>query len=99
MTPPLIFRALLGLLMTLAVPASLAAFVLAGMKLRNEGGMNYLASGGFFKGCLRSASAHTPRSELVAGIGGRARSWSTGPRRSLYALHQRHQPGRQRFRR
>jgi len=49
MTPPLIFQALLGLLMTLAVPASLAAFVLAGMKLRNEGGVNYQAGGGFLK--------------------------------------------------
>ena len=49
MTPPLIFRALLGLLMTLAIPASLTAFVLAGMKLRNEGGVNYQASGGFLK--------------------------------------------------
>lgn len=49
MTPPLIFRALLGLLMTLAIPASLGAFVLAGMKLRNEGGVNYQASGGFLK--------------------------------------------------
>ena len=35
--------------MTLAVPASLAAFVLAGMKLRNEGGVNYQAGGGFLK--------------------------------------------------
>lgn len=35
--------------MTLAIPASLAAFVLAGMKLRNEGGVNYQASGGFLK--------------------------------------------------
>jgi hypothetical protein len=49
MTPSLIFQALLGLLMTLAIPASLAAFVLAGMKLRNEGGVNYQASGGFLK--------------------------------------------------
>jgi hypothetical protein len=49
MTPPLIFKALLGLLMTLAIPASLAAFVLAGMKLRNEGGVNYQAGGGFLK--------------------------------------------------
>jgi len=49
MTPPLIFRAVLGLLMTLAIPASLAAFALAGMKLRNEGGINYQASGGFLK--------------------------------------------------
>ena len=49
MAPPLIFNALLGLLMTLAVPASLAAFVIAGMKLRNEGGVNYMASGDFLK--------------------------------------------------
>ena len=35
--------------MTLAIPASLAAFVLAGMKLRNEGGVNYQAGGGFLK--------------------------------------------------
>ena len=49
MTPPLIFNALLGLLMTLAIPASLTAFVIAGMKLRNEGGVNYMASGGFLK--------------------------------------------------
>jgi len=49
MTPPLIFQALLGLLITLAIPASLAAFVMAGMKLRNEGGVNYMASGGFLK--------------------------------------------------
>ena len=49
MTPPLIFNALLGLLVTLGVPASLASFVIAGMKLRNEGGANYQASGGFLK--------------------------------------------------
>ena len=49
MTPPLIFQALLGLLITLAIPASLASFVIAGMKLRNEGGVNYQASGGFLK--------------------------------------------------
>lgn len=49
MTPPLIFKAFLALLMSLAIPASLAAFVLAGMKLRNEGGVNYQASGGFLK--------------------------------------------------
>src|SRR5665213_4026870 len=49
MTPPLIFQALLGLLITLAIPASLASFVIAGMKLRNEGGVNYMASGGFLK--------------------------------------------------
>ena len=49
MTPPLIFQALLGLLITLAIPASLASFVMAGMKLRNEGGVNYMASGGFLK--------------------------------------------------
>lgn len=49
MTPPLIFKALLGLLMTLCIPASLASFAIAGMKLRNEGGVNYMASGGFLK--------------------------------------------------
>ena len=49
MAPPLIFKAFLALLMSLAIPASLAAFVLAGMKLRNEGGVNYQASGGFLK--------------------------------------------------
>jgi hypothetical protein len=49
MTPPLIFNALLGLLVTLGVPASLASFVIAGMKLRNEGGANCMTSGGFLK--------------------------------------------------
>ena len=49
MQSPLVFRAILGLLFTLAVPASLAAFVMAGMKLRSEGGVNYQASGGFLK--------------------------------------------------
>ena len=49
MQAPLVFRAILGFLITLAVPASLAAFVMAGMSLRNEGGMNYQAGGGFLK--------------------------------------------------
>ncbi len=49
MQAPLVFRAILGFLITLAVPASLAAFVMAGMALRNEGGVNYQASGGFLK--------------------------------------------------
>lgn len=49
MQAPLVFRAILGLLITLAVPASLGAFVMAGMRLRNEGGVNYQASGGFLK--------------------------------------------------
>ena len=40
MQTPLVFRAILGLLMDLAIPAALAAFVLAGMRLRSEGGMN-----------------------------------------------------------
>jgi hypothetical protein len=47
MHPPLILKALLGLLLTLAVPGSLAAFVIAGFKLRSEGGTNYQASDGF----------------------------------------------------
>ena len=49
MQTPLVFRAILGLLMDLAVPASLASFVIAGMRLRSEGGMNFEASGGFLK--------------------------------------------------
>ena len=49
MTTPLVFRAVLGLLITLAIPASLVSFVIAGMKLRNEGGVNYQAGGGFLK--------------------------------------------------
>ena len=49
MQPPLILQALLSLLLTLAVPASLASFVIAGFKLRNEGGANYQAGGGFLK--------------------------------------------------
>ncbi len=49
MHTPLVFRAILGLLMDLAVPASLGAFVMAGMRLRSEGGMNFEASGGFLK--------------------------------------------------
>lgn len=49
MTPPLIFSALLGLLVTLCIPASLVSFVIAGMKLRNEGGVNYQMGGGFLK--------------------------------------------------
>ncbi len=49
MTTPLVFQALLGLLLTLAIPGSLASFVIAGMKLRSEGGMNYQASGSFLK--------------------------------------------------
>jgi hypothetical protein len=42
--------------MDLAIPAALGAFVLAGMRLRSEGGMNFEAGGGFLKwifwGCL-----------------------------------------------
>jgi hypothetical protein len=49
MQTPLVFRAILGLLMDLAIPASLGAFVMAGMRLRSEGGMNFEASGGFLK--------------------------------------------------
>ena len=56
MQAPLVFRAILGLLMDLTIPAALGAFVLAGMRLRSEGGMNFEASGGFLKwvfwGCL-----------------------------------------------
>jgi hypothetical protein len=49
MQAPLVFRAILGLLMDMAVPGALAAFVIAGMRLRSEGGMNFEASGGFLK--------------------------------------------------
>ena len=49
MQTPLVFRAILGLLMDLTIPAALGAFVLAGMRLRSEGGMNFEASGGFLK--------------------------------------------------
>src|SRR5215469_3168286 len=52
MHAPLVFRAILGLLMDLAIPASLGAFVMAGMRLRSEGGMNFEASGGFLKWLL-----------------------------------------------
>jgi len=52
MQAPLVFRAILGLLMDLAIPASLGAFVMAGMRLRAEGGMNFEASGGFLKWLL-----------------------------------------------
>ena len=56
MQTPLVFRAILGLLMDLAIPAALGAFVMAGMRLRSEGGMNFEAGGGFLKwlfwGCL-----------------------------------------------
>jgi len=52
MQAPLVFRAILGLLMDLAIPSSLGAFVMAGMRLRSEGGMNFEASGGFLKWLL-----------------------------------------------
>lgn len=38
-----------GMLVNLLPVAALAAFVLAGVRLRSEGGVNYEASGGFFK--------------------------------------------------
>jgi hypothetical protein len=56
MQTPLVFRAILGLLMDMAIPAALGAFVISGMRLRSEGGMNFEAGGGFLKwlfwGCL-----------------------------------------------
>ena len=64
MQAPLVFRAILGLLMDLTIPAALGAFVIAGMRLRSEGGMNFEASGGFLKwlfwGCFLLS---VPRSE------------------------------------
>lgn len=44
-----VFRAILGLLMDLAIPAALGAFVMAGMRLRSGGGMNLEARSGFLK--------------------------------------------------
>ena len=89
-----IFRAVLGLLMTLAIPASLAAFALAGMKLRNEGGINYQASGGLSQvAVLGRPSSHAAVSELMAGVRRPAWGCSNGPRRPLYALHKWDQQG------
>ena len=86
MVPPLIFRAVLGLLMTLAIPASLAAFALAGMKLRNEGGIKTRPAAALFKWLLGCPSSHAARSELMAGVRGRAWGCSNGNRRSFYGL-------------
>ena len=51
-----------GFSWTLPLPASLASFVIAGMRLRSEGGMNFEASGGFLKWLLGAASC-TPLSQ------------------------------------
>ena len=68
MQTPLVFRAILGLLMDLAIPASLGAFVMAGMRLRSEGGMNFEASGGFLEmAVLGLFLAESSRSEPLAG--------------------------------
>jgi hypothetical protein len=54
-TPPVIFQAIIGILSSLSVVAALASFVLAGLRLRAEGGVNYDAGGGFFKWLLWGA--------------------------------------------
>ena len=54
-SPPIIFQAIIGLLSSLSVVAALASFVLAGLRLRAEGGVNYDAGGGFFKWMLWGA--------------------------------------------
>ena len=54
MTPG-ILTAIISALTALAIPAALACFVLAGLRLRAEGGVNYDAGGGFFKWLLWAA--------------------------------------------
>jgi hypothetical protein len=54
-SPPIIFQAIIGLLSSLSVVSALAAFVLAGLRLRAEGGVNYDVGGGFFKWMLWGA--------------------------------------------
>lgn len=55
MTIPQILTDLLALLFDLAVPASLCTLVLAGMALRQEGGVNFEAGGRFQRWILWSA--------------------------------------------
>jgi hypothetical protein len=47
-----ILQALYGLLTSVGVTLSLACLVMAGLKLREEGGINFHAGGGFFKWLL-----------------------------------------------
>lgn len=44
-----IFTYIVTLLMTTATPLALMCFVMAGLQLRGEGGVNYDANGGFFR--------------------------------------------------
>ena len=44
-----IFTSIVSLLMTTATPLAMMCFVMAGLQLRGEGGINYDANGGFFK--------------------------------------------------
>jgi len=55
MQTPTIFQAIIGICSALSVVAALASFVLAGLRLRAEGGVNYDAGGGFFKWILWGA--------------------------------------------
>ena len=54
MTLPQIIVDLMKLLFDLAVPAAICAMVLAGIALRREGGVNFVAGGGFQKWILWS---------------------------------------------
>jgi hypothetical protein len=54
MTLPQIIVDLMKLLFDLAVPAAICAMVLAGIALRREGGVNFVAGGGFQKWMLWS---------------------------------------------
>jgi hypothetical protein len=54
MTLPQIIVDLMKLLFDLAVPAAICALVLAGIALRREGGVNFVAGGGFQKWMLWS---------------------------------------------
>lgn len=44
-----LFASLIGALFTLATPAALGCFILAGFALRGEGGINFDANGSFFR--------------------------------------------------
>jgi hypothetical protein len=49
MTTPTLISAIYSLLLACAVPVALFCFVMAGFQLRQEGGSNFSAQGGFFK--------------------------------------------------
>ncbi len=100
MQAPLVFRAILGLLMDLAIPASLGAFVMAGMRLRSEGGMNFEASGGFLKwllwGCFLLSLPGVSHWLVQESVPGSTTAYDR--RRDRGAVHGRHRTGHQRLR-